>query len=76
MRAYRPPISPTSETCMKQVLGALGHQAHRNTHPRFTSTSTILTGLHCALSTASPLLIHLAWDVLIPGCAAVESANA
>jgi hypothetical protein len=29
----------------------------------------------CALSTASPLLTRLAWDVLIPGRAAVESVN-
>src|ERR1700710_723407 len=28
-----------------------------------------------ALSTASPLLTRLAWDVLIPGRAAVESVN-
>jgi hypothetical protein len=31
----------------------------RSAHPRFTFTS--LTGLHCALSTASPLLTCLAW---------------
>jgi len=29
----------------------------------------------CVLSTASPLLTRLAWDVLIPGRAAVESVN-
>jgi len=29
----------------------------------------------CAHSTASPLLTRLAWDVLIPGRAAVESVN-
>jgi hypothetical protein len=44
-------------------------------HPRFTSTSPILTGLYCALSTASPLLTRLAWGVVIPGCATVESVN-
>ena len=47
----------------------------RSTHPRFTSTSPILTGLYYALSTTSPLLTRLAWGVPIPGRAAVERVN-
>jgi hypothetical protein len=38
-------------------------------------SSPILTGLRFALSAASPLLTCLAWDLLIPGRAAVESVN-
>jgi hypothetical protein len=37
--------------------------------------SPILTGLHCAFSTASPVLTRLAWDIVIPGRATVESVN-
>jgi len=50
----------------------------RSTQSRLTLNSPTLTRSHqpsCAHSIASPLLTRLAWDVLIPDCAAIESVN-
>jgi len=54
---------------------ALSHRARDTLLTRPHRFSPILTGLHFALSTASPLLTCLAWDLLIPGRAAVEGVN-
>ena len=59
-----------------RVRQAIAHVTpRRSAHPHFTSTLPNFTGLHCALSTASPLLTRLAWFMLIPGLAAIESVN-
>jgi hypothetical protein len=64
-RVALPVVSPNPHL----TLWGLGATTH------VTTFLPILTGLHFALSTASPLLTCLAWDLLIPGRAAVESVN-